>query len=57
VIKNELGKPYFYLFLIKDNQGILPSKPKSYTVNDGDGYMHIEYEKVDIAKLLKLIDG
>jgi len=57
VIKNELGKPYFYLFLIKDNQGILRPKPKSYTVNDGDGYMHIEYEKVDIAKLLKLIDG
>jgi len=56
IIKGESGKPYFYVFLIKDNPGILPPKPESYMVDDGNGYMHVEYKKADIDQLMELIN-
>ncbi len=55
VVQGESNKPYFYLFLIKDNTAILPPKPESYMVTDDKGYSHLEYKKVNISNLLKLL--
>jgi len=56
IIKDEAGKPHFYVFLIKDNPGILPPKPESYLVKDDKGYVHVEYKEADIGRLLELIN-
>ncbi len=56
VIKSEFGDPYFYIFLIKDNKGIIPPKPESYIVTDEKGNSHIEYKKDDISRLMMLIE-
>lgn len=45
IVLNEAGKPHYYLFMIKDNVGFLPTKPKSYTVRNGE-WISVEYEKV-----------
>ncbi|MFH0873377.1 MAG: hypothetical protein V1846_00850, partial [Candidatus Komeilibacteria bacterium] len=47
VVPREDGGVHFQLFLIKDNPGVLPEKPKSHLVEDKDGLTHVEYEKVE----------
>lgn len=36
----------FYIFMIKDNKGFLPQKPKSHLVRTSDSYVQVKYEKV-----------
>lgn len=52
-VPNESGRIHFEYFLIKDNPGILPNKPRSCLVTDSNGWSHTEYEKV----LFPLIDS
>jgi len=51
VIPDINGGKHFELFLIKDNVGILPEKPKSFSVKDEKDMVHVEYEPVDVSKL------
>lgn len=51
IIPNINGGKHFELFLIKDNVGVLPEKPKSFLVKDEKGMVHVEYDKVDVSKL------
>lgn len=41
----ENGGTHFEFFLIKDNPGVLPNKPRSRVVTE-NGWSHTEYEKV-----------
>lgn len=52
VILNEQGRKHAEIFLIKDNIGMLPEKPKSFLVKDENGMVHTEYEPVDISGLI-----
>jgi len=54
VIKNKNGRTRFEILMIKDNPGVLPSKPKSHMVRNKDGRYHIEYEEIRLNKLLSL---
>jgi hypothetical protein len=42
------GRPYFQLFLIKDNPGVLPEKPKGSVVKTEDGMIHVDQPKVPL---------
>ncbi|MBU1706141.1 hypothetical protein KKG19_05470 [Patescibacteria group bacterium] len=55
IIQTDIGTNYFYMLLIKDNSGILPPKPESYLVTNEQGMTHVEYKKVDTAKLEELV--
>lgn len=45
IVPDEAGRPHYYLFMIKENAGFLPPKPRSHAVQNGE-WMSIEYEKV-----------
>jgi DNA-directed RNA polymerase subunit M/transcription elongation factor TFIIS len=47
VIPNQDGKVHFELFLISENQGFLPPKPKSRMVTTDDDFSHTEHERID----------
>lgn len=51
IVPNAQGGKHCEIFLIKDNAGVLPKKPKGFLVKDGDGRSHVEYESVDISGL------
>ena len=51
IISNIYDGNHFEIFLIKENEDILPEKPESYMVKDKNGMFHVEYKKVDISKL------
>lgn len=53
IVKNtETGRQHYKLFLISDNKDVLPEKPKSYSVDDGNGWTHMENDKIDLKKVL-----
>jgi hypothetical protein len=45
IVPDDSGRAHYYLFMIKDNVGFLPPKPKSYAVQDGK-WISMKYEKV-----------
>lgn len=51
IVPNVQGGKHCEIFLIKDNAGVLPKKPKSFLVKDEDNRVHVEYEPVDISGL------
>lgn len=57
VILDVANRPYFHIFLIKDNKGVLPPKPQGYIVTDDKGYSHTEYYETDISALKSLINS
>ena len=44
IVPDEAGRPHYYLFMIKENAGFLPPKPKSHRVQNGE-WISVEYEK------------
>jgi len=47
------GGIHFEIFMIKDNQGVLPEKPESRLVKDKDGMTHVEYDVVTLKTGLR----
>lgn len=45
IVEGNNGKPYCYIFLIKDNPGVLGPKPKSINKQNEDGSFSIEFAK------------
>lgn len=48
----DTGKPHFEILLIKDNEGNLPNKPKSYLVQDENNMIHVEYKPVKLPDFM-----
>lgn len=46
VILSKTGNPYCYVFLIAENEGFLPPKPKGMVINNEDGSHSIEYGNI-----------
>lgn len=46
IVPDASGRPYHYIFMIRDNSGFLPPKPKSHPVKVGENGFRLEYEKV-----------
>lgn len=53
VVPDQAGKKHFELFLVKDNEGILPKKPKSRVVHGENDMVHIEYEPVTLPDFME----
>ncbi|MDD2646860.1 MAG: hypothetical protein PHV78_02620 [Patescibacteria group bacterium] len=53
IITDENGHTHCEVLMIKENSEVLPSKPKSHMVQNKDGSFHVEYEEVNLDKLLK----
>lgn len=52
IVFNAQGGKHCEIFLIKDNVGVLPKKPKSFLVKGENDRVHVEYEPVDISNLV-----
>lgn len=46
VVCSLTGRPHYYLFMIKENKGFLPPKPKSFNISMGNGAYKVEHERV-----------
>lgn len=46
IIRTEYGRVHCYMFLLKDNKGVLQPKPKTIHIPLGNGSYRIEYPKL-----------
>ncbi|MFA5061960.1 MAG: hypothetical protein WC526_02350 [Patescibacteria group bacterium] len=49
IIPRENGRPYFYLFIIRENQGVLHKKPKLILRHEENGYVSVKYPKLTLG--------
>lgn len=56
IILRENGRPYFYIFIIKENQGVLHKKHKAIFKKEDNRYTSVRYPKLTLGEQKNVSD-